>query len=60
MVSLPFTLSFLACPLSHQALEYDPDTQTLICESSGMRYPIEDGIPVLVSERAMPIDHPVS
>ncbi|HTB98382.1 MAG TPA: Trm112 family protein [Terracidiphilus sp.] len=40
----------LACPACHGALNLGPDHVT--CTACGRVYPIEDGIPALVVERA--------
>jgi uncharacterized protein YbaR (Trm112 family) len=45
-------LSILVCPVSKAALSYNKDTEELICESSGLAYPILDGIPVMRESRA--------
>lgn len=43
-------LAMLVCPKSKQAL-YEKDGE-LICEASGLAYPIDDGIAVLLVEEA--------
>jgi uncharacterized protein YbaR (Trm112 family) len=45
-------LSILACPVSKAALEYQPEQQELICWTSGLAYPIRDGIPVMLEGEA--------
>ncbi len=45
-------LKMLACPVSQQPLSYHADQQELICEASGLAYPIIDGIPQLLLEAA--------
>lgn len=45
-------LSILVCPVSKAALEYDRDKQELVCRSSGLAYPIRDGIPVMLESEA--------
>jgi len=45
-------LSILVCPVSKAALSYNKNTEELICESSGLAYPILDGIPVMLESRA--------
>jgi len=45
-------LSILVCPVSKAALEYLPDQQELVCWSSGLAYPIRDGIPVMLENEA--------
>lgn len=48
-------LSILVCPVSKAALEYLPEQQELICWSSGLAYPIRDGIPVMLENEARTI-----
>jgi len=45
-------LSILVCPVSKAPLEYEADTQELICKASGLAYPIRDGIPVMLESEA--------
>ncbi|MDS1270389.1 Trm112 family protein [Lipingzhangella sp. LS1_29] len=45
-------LEILACPQSKAPLRLDADAQELICDESGLAYPIRDGIPVLLVEEA--------
>lgn len=44
----------LACPRCHGPLRDEPSgsPQSLICEACALRYPVEEGIPVLLIERA--------
>jgi uncharacterized protein len=48
-------LSILVCPVSKAELEYFPEQQELICWSSGLAYPIRDGIPVMLENEARKI-----
>ena len=48
-------LSILVCPVSKGALEYLPEQQELICWTSGLAYPIRDGIPVMLENEARKI-----
>ncbi len=41
-------LEILACPADKQKVELQDDF--LICRSCGRRYPIEDGIPIMLIE----------
>ena len=38
----------LACPLCKADLEYTPNKKGLICSNCSQKYPIEDGIPILL------------
>ena len=44
-------LGFLACPVTGSRLRRDGDV--LVSEKGGLRYPIENGIPILLRERAV-------
>jgi len=45
-------LDILVCPLSKGELKFDAKNNELICEESGLAYPIKDGIPVMLPEKA--------
>ncbi|HIF47488.1 Trm112 family protein [Candidatus Thioglobus sp.] len=47
-------LKLLVCPKSKAPLKQVG--HELICETSGLAYPIEDGIPVLLEEEARKLD----
>jgi uncharacterized protein len=47
-------LKILVCPKSKAPLKLEGDE--LICEKSGLAYPIIDGIPILLEEEARKID----
>ena len=38
----------LACPLCKADLEYTKDKKGLVCSKCGAKYPIEDGVPILL------------
>jgi uncharacterized protein len=54
----PELLEILRCPLAVQSKEYGPDpgrlrlvkNSWLVCDDSGLKYPIRDGIPVMLIE----------
>ncbi len=48
----PATLAQLACPACHGELR--SENSGLHCTACGRAYPITDGIPVLIIERAQP------
>ena len=48
-------LAILACPVCHAALRAEEDA--LVCTKTQVRYPVEEGIPILLAERAQPA-HP--
>ena len=45
-------LDILVCPVSKKKLIYDKKGQELICEQSGLAYPIREGIPIMLVEEA--------
>tara|TARA_B100000927_G_scaffold128068_1_gene103203 strand:- start:225 stop:395 length:171 start_codon:yes stop_codon:yes gene_type:complete len=48
-------LEILVCPVSKKSLRYDENTNELICDESGLAYPVKDGIPVMLPEEARKI-----
>jgi len=46
-------LDILVCPVSQKKLKQVNDE--LICEESGLAYPVRDGIPVMLPEEARQI-----
>lgn len=47
----PELLALLRCPVTRSKLRLDGDT--LVAEIGGLRYPIRDGIPVMLPEEAV-------
>jgi len=45
-------LEVLACPKCKQGLQLSEDGGWLICQADRLRYPIVDGIPVMLVEEA--------
>ncbi len=48
----PELLEILACPKCKQQVELSEDGQALLCQTDRLRYPIVDGIPVMLIEEA--------
>jgi len=48
----PDLLAILVCPVCKGDLVYDSSAQTLTCNADRLRYRIEDGIPVMLSDKA--------
>ena len=48
-------LDVLACPKCKQKIELSDDGSALICQTDRLRYPIVDGIPVMLIEEAQPL-----
>lgn len=44
----------LVCPVCHTSLRSIGDDEALECTSCGRRYPVRDGIPVMLPEEATP------
>ncbi len=51
-------LDMLACPVDRSAVTLDGDR--FVCLQCGRRYPIRDGIPVLLAEEAEADAHPAA
>jgi uncharacterized protein YbaR (Trm112 family) len=51
-VIAPEIVKIAVCPLCHGALRAEKDGARLRCIECGKRYPVEDGIPVLLAQRA--------
>lgn len=49
-------LSILVCPVSKAPLEYNSQTNELVCRASGLAYPIRDDIPVMLEAEARALD----
>lgn len=45
-------LNGLVCPKCQSKLEYDKKEQELICQNDQLAFPINDGIPVMLTEEA--------
>ncbi len=50
----PALLEILACPSCHAGLRPDDAASMLDCTGCGLRYPVRDGIPVLLIDEAEP------
>ena len=48
----PELLEVLACPKCKQKVELNEEGNALVCEVDRLRYPIVDGIPVMLIEEA--------
>tara|TARA_B100001057_G_scaffold148933_1_gene148856 strand:+ start:5921 stop:6085 length:165 start_codon:yes stop_codon:yes gene_type:complete len=49
-------LDILVCPKSGAPLRFDEKNNELVCNESKLAYPIEDGIPVMLIEKARKIN----
>ncbi|UOO91364.1 Trm112 family protein [Vitreoscilla stercoraria] len=48
-------LDILVCPLCKGSLQWDAQTQELICQSDKLAFPIKDGIPFMLVTEARPL-----
>ncbi|GGI76227.1 Trm112 family protein [Shewanella gelidii] len=46
-------LDIVACPVCKGKLEFNKEQQQLICKTDRLAYPINDGIPVLLENKAI-------
>jgi hypothetical protein len=49
-------LEILACPVSTKPLELSEDGNFLICKDSKLVYRIQDDIPIMLVDEAIPLD----
>ena len=49
-------LDILACPRCKVKVTLSEDGTWLICEDCAVKYPIEEDIPIMLVERAVPIE----
>ena len=45
-------LEILVCPNYRGDLDYQTDPEVLVCKTCGYRYPVRDGIPVMLIDEA--------
>ncbi len=48
----PKLLEVLVCPVTKTPLTYDKKNQELISKKAGLAFPIKNGIPILLPEKA--------
>ena len=48
-------LEILVCPKCRGELEYREKESALLCNACKLRYPIRDGIPIMLIDEATPI-----
>jgi hypothetical protein len=51
----PQLLEILVCPKCKGPLEYRDGEDALICVRDKLRYPIRDGIPIMLIDEASPV-----
>jgi uncharacterized protein YbaR (Trm112 family) len=52
----PMLLEVVACPTCHGGLDLSVDRSALVCARCRVSYPIQDGVPVLLTDEARPLD----
>ena len=55
MTLSPQLLEILVCPKCKGPLEYREQEAALLCPACRLRYPIRDGIPVMLIDEALPL-----
>ena len=48
----PQLLEILVCPNDRGDIDYDETAQVIVCLTCGYRYPVRDGIPVMLIDEA--------
>jgi uncharacterized protein len=47
-------LEILICPACHGEVEHKERRHLIVCRSCGLRYPVRDGIPIMLVDEATP------
>ena len=51
----PWLLAKLVCPVTRTPLLWDDARGALVCDATGLAYPVRDGVPVLLLREAVAI-----
>jgi uncharacterized protein YbaR (Trm112 family) len=51
----PELLALLVCPVTRTPLRLDAERQELVSEAARLAFPIREGVPILLVERARPL-----
>ena len=51
----PALLDILVCPVTRTKLRYDEAAQELVSEAAGLAFPIRNGVPVMLPDKARPL-----
>ena len=51
----PQLLAILVCPKCKGELEYREQEASLICHACALRYPVRDGLPIMLLDEATPL-----
>jgi uncharacterized protein len=52
----PKLLELLVCPLTKGPLDLDEASEWLVSRKAKLRFPVRDGIPILLADEAQPIE----
>lgn len=52
-------MEIIVCPICKGKLEYQKEEKRLICKFDRVAYPIDEGIPVLLEDKAIPLSESV-
>ena len=55
MTLAPQLLAILVCPKCKGALDYRESEPALVCLACRLRYPVRDGIPIMLIDEATPL-----
>ena len=55
MTVSPQLLAILVCPKCKGELEYRQSESALVCHSCKLKYPVRDGIPIMLIDEATPL-----
>ena len=55
MTLAPQLLEILVCPKCKGALDYSIEQSALTCAACRLRYPVRDGIPIMLIDEAQPL-----
>ncbi len=51
----PALLDILVCPVTRTKLRYDEAAQELVSDAAGLAFPIRNGVPVMLPDKARPL-----
>jgi uncharacterized protein len=52
----PKMLEFLVCPVTRGQLTWDRERQELVSAGAGLAYPVQNGVPLMLSDEARRLD----
>ena len=55
MTLSPQLLAILVCPRCRGTLEHRESESSLVCAACALRYPVRDGIPIMLIDEATPL-----